>query len=203
MSHSSPGTAAQHPSPMATGHSFTIDRPIPYTVTEAGAHAVDLPAIKAGFRLVPALIGTRRVNHIAYIECPVWCTEDHTDYPYTLDDIAHQGDDDAEARVRSFAIDPSVATFAWSARLYSDPSATDPRMRAVHVMLTDETGLDAHATPEMTDQLADEMVAFAGQLRHRAQAARLHNRAADDDSRGSAVHDQADEALRRVRGGAA
>lgn len=170
-------------------------------LTGATVNGNHFPAIRPGFRLVPALIGTLTNNHIAYVECPVWCTEDHTDYPYTLDDIAHQGDDDAEARVRSFAIDPSVATFAWSARLYSDPSATDPRMRAVHVMLTDDTRLDAHATPEMTDQLADEMVAFAGQLRHHAQAARLHNQAADDDSRGSAVRSQAEEALRRVRQG--
>ena len=53
------------------------------------AAAKSEPAIKPGFRLVPALIGTRKSAQIAHIECPLWCVEDHTAEPYQLEDIVH------------------------------------------------------------------------------------------------------------------
>lgn len=162
-------------------------------ISMSNVHAA--PAIQAGFRLVPALIGTRAAHQLAYIECPNWCTEDHTEYPYMLDDIAHQGDE-AHVSVPSFDNAFGVA-HCLDARLFSDPTSDDPRMRAAHVLVDDDTPLQAHLTPEMADRLADDFVAFASQLRHLARAARAHNETAGDSD------PDMDEALRRVRGGAA
>ncbi|WP_327654786.1 DUF6907 domain-containing protein [Streptomyces sp. NBC_00483] len=152
------------------------DAPVPYTVTDAGNRAADLPAIQPGYRLVPALIGTRSAHQLAYIECANWCTEDHTEYPYMLDDIAHQGDE-AHVSVPSFDNAFGVA-HCLNARLYSDPASSDPRMRAAHILADDDTPLQAHLTEEMADQLADDFAAFAAHLRRLARSARLANQTA-------------------------
>ncbi len=68
-------------------------------------------------------------------------------------------------------------------------------MRAAHVLVDDDTPLQAHLTEALADKLADDFVAFAEQLRQLARAARAHNETADDSD------PDMDEALRRARGG--
>ncbi|MFH8768290.1 DUF6907 domain-containing protein [Streptomyces sp. NPDC017958] len=129
------------------------------------------PAIKPGFRLVPALIGTRKSAHTAWIECPLWCVEDHTDEPTMLEDVMHTSASE-DVGISSFLKqDGSLLMYAM---LQADPASDDPRLSRAHIGI--ETGgmPDCH-TPEMAEQFADDLVAFAAQLRHMARAARLHN----------------------------
>ncbi|MER5473711.1 hypothetical protein [Streptomyces sp. NPDC002685] len=145
---------------------------------------------KPGHRLVPALVGTRASNQIAYIACPNWCVDDHTDCPTMLDDIDHNG---ATVGVVVPTYYESDDDHAWSARLMADPNATDPRSRAAHLAVGDETRFEARLAPSAAEKLADELVGFAAQLRQLARTARLHNQTAGDSD------PSMDEALRRLR----
>lgn len=166
----------------------TIDRPIPYTVTEAGAHAVDLPAIKAGFRLVPVQVGKPGEAVTVWAECPDWCVGHDGDRFGCAEDINHQGESAA------LTLTPSIGErVPFEVYLTQWPSSQrDARTNLAvdldsDVALYDRTGALA---------LADQMVAFAEDVRRKAMML-------PDDAPATVVHDQADEALRRVRGGAA
>jgi hypothetical protein len=163
-----------------------------------------LPAIKPGHELVPAAIG-RRGEHgqIVFIECPTaWCVVDHVaERQVALEDIVHSsydaqnGGTEAEVVVESFM--SSVAAFAMYASIQSDVGSHDPRLRGAHVVLDDGSQEDAFLTADMTEKLADDLIGFASQLRHIARTVRLANQATGDSD------PDMDEALRRVRGGAA
>lgn len=153
------------------------------------------PAMKPGHRLVPARIGRKGRMQIVYVECPVWCTEDHVaNFQYDVEDITHYGDIDGVAVPTM--LNPDEAHFTWSTRVASDPAAAEPSLRAAHVLVDDGSPIEARLTPEMADDLANELIAFAAQIRAAARTARLANHVGDSDP-------SMDEALRRVRGGAA
>lgn len=131
------------------------------------------PAIKPGFRLVPALIGTRKSAHTAWIECPVWCIEDHTDEPTMLEDVMHTSKSE-DVGISSFLKqDGSLLMYAM---LQADPAATDERLRRAHIGI-ETGGVPDYHTPEMAEAFADDLIAFASQVRQLARAARRHNQA--------------------------
>lgn len=153
------------------------------------------PAVKPGYKLAPARIGRGDRKQIIYIECPNWCTQDHVEnFRYDVEDITHYGD-------MSSVIVPTMtsdhAHFVWSVQVSSDPTASEPSLRGAHVLIDDEDTDTARLTPDMADELADELIGLASDIRHAARTARLHNqtvRNADSDP-------DMDEALRRVREG--
>ena len=162
------------------------------TQVDLGAIAV-FPATKPGYRLVPALIGTRKSAHIAHVPCPTWCVERHLNEPTTLEDITHTSASE-EVGISSFLRqDGSLLMYAM---LQADPASSDPRLRQAHIGIESD-GMPDYHTPEMAEAFADDLIAFALRLRGLARTARLHN-AANGDS-----DPDMDEALRRVRGGAA
>lgn len=132
-----------------------------------------LPAVKPGHRLVPALIGTRKNSHVAPIACPAWCVENHLAEPTMFEDIVHTSKSE-DVGISSFLKqDGSLLMYAM---LQADPASTDPRLRQAHIGI--ETGglPDCH-TPEMAEAFADDLIAFALRVRGLARAARLHNEA--------------------------
>jgi hypothetical protein len=138
--------------------------------------AAERSSLQPGARLVPALVGTFARNQVAYIPCPSWCTEDHTAEPSALEDVTHYADTDG-VEVPSFT-DDTTAAYVLLARLESDPVAGDPRMRGAHVLLWEDAApTEARLTPEMAEELADDLVGFAAHLRHLARTARLANQA--------------------------
>ncbi|MEU0038472.1 hypothetical protein [Streptomyces sp. NPDC006333] len=153
-----------------------------------------LPAIQSGHRLVPARIGRPGHQADVFVECPTWCAQDHVE-----DWNQHAVDLDHWAKSTSWDTDcinqPGDRVLSLDARLHSDPGATDSRLRAAHVLVDDES-VEAYLTPEMAERTADELIAFAAQLRHLAREAREFNAQASRPRRS-----QADEALRRVRAG--
>lgn len=128
------------------------------------------PVVSPGIRLVPARIGTWSRNQIAYIECPTWCTEDHAADPYALEDIAHYADMSG-VQVATF-LDEHTALYQWWVRIEADPVSEDPRMRAAHVLVGDDSRDEARLTPDMAEELADDLITFAAQIRMAARTAR-------------------------------
>lgn len=126
-------------------------------------------------RLTPALVGTWSRNQIVYIPCPPWCTEDHAAEPYALEDITHYADM-AGVQVSTF-LDEDTALYNWWARIESDPASNDPRMRAAHVMVGDDSANEARMTPEMAEAFADDLIKFASQVRSAAYTARAFTEA--------------------------
>lgn len=142
------------------------------TVQPANVHP--FPAVKPGHRLVPAKIGrTNDTSVIAYVECPLFCIDDHVDEPVrNIEDIVHRGDT-ASVLVPTFGY--GAYPIQMHATVEADPSADDP-LRAAHITVQDAGGSAySHLTPEMAERLADEAVKFAAQLRNQARTARLHN----------------------------
>lgn len=82
-------------------------------------------------------------------------------------------------------------------RVHSDPSHPERQLRTAHVLLGNGAPFDSYLTPDDADQAADELAAFAAKIREAARTARLANTASGDSD------PDMDEALRRVRGGAA
>lgn len=142
---------------------------------EQATNVATFPAIKPGHRLVPAKIGrTNETSVIAYVECPLFCIDDHVDEPVrNIEDIVHRGDT-ASVLVPTFGY--GAYPIQMHATIESDPTATDLQFRAAHITVQDASGSSySHLTPEMADRLADEAVKFAAQLREQARTARLHN----------------------------
>ena len=145
-----------------------------------------LPEPKPGHRLVPALIGTRKSAHTVWIECPTWCVEDHAGTPTMLEDITHTSKSE-DVGISSF-LKPDGSLLMY-AMLQADPASSDERLRQAHIGI--EAGdMPEYHTPDMAEAFADDLIAFASQIRQLARAARLHNA-----SQG--------EGLRRVRSGGA
>jgi hypothetical protein len=155
-----------------------------------------LPAPKPGHRFVPAALGKPGEQVIVYIECPAWCSQDHVaNWSHYAEDIDHWGQTDA-AWDTGCLTRPGDQMLALFARVHSDPVAADPRLRAAHVLMDDES-TQVFLTPEMADRMADDLIAFAAQMRHLATRARQANQTTGDSD------PDMDEALRRVRGGRA
>lgn len=67
--------------------------------------------------------------------------------------------------------DDLYSVFEIYSQLFADPISEDPRMRAAAVVVTDGSN-DAYLTPDMADEFADGLVAFAEQVRALARTAR-------------------------------
>ncbi|WP_406127525.1 DUF6907 domain-containing protein [Streptomyces sp. NBC_00989] len=156
-------------------------------------HAISTPmqsVPQPGYRLVPALIGrSTDPGVIAWVQCPDWCIVDHaTDRASYIEDVNHQGEpatlnltSDHPARV------PVEVYLSWWPASPFD--VAEPSLSVdvdSEVMIYGRTASLA---------LADQMVAFAADVRRLALTL--------PDDKPVPVRNQADEALRRVRGGAA
>jgi hypothetical protein len=110
------------------------------------------------------------------VACAPWCVLDHVaERQVAVEDISHRGAPDC-AQVSTMT-DDFYSAFELYAQLYSDPASEDPRMRVAAVVVTDGSR-DAYQTPEMADETADELIAFAMRLKKLASVARLANETA-------------------------
>ena len=133
-----------------------------------------VPGIVAPVRLVPAVVGKKGRAQRIYIECPDWCTTDHSSGNVDLEDITHYSGGDV-VEVETFAYgDTSHSEL--SCMISADPSSDDLRIREAHLLVDTGTSEDARLTPEMAESLADDLIAFASQLRHKARQVALFNR---------------------------
>lgn len=134
------------------------------------------PALPAGYRLVPALIGRPGRAQLVHLPCPDWCVLSHADErQVAVEDVSHRG---AVDHVQVSTMDDDLySTFELYTQLYADPASEDPRMRAASVVVTDGSR-DAYQTPDMADELADGLIAFAMRMKEAASMARAANQAA-------------------------
>jgi hypothetical protein len=160
---------------------------IPSQPTVATVHP--LPAVKPGYRLVPARIGrSTEEGVIVHIPCPSWCIVDHVaEQNVFLEDVNHQGERVAMnfAPSRGDRTPVEVYVSEWPASREEDGPA-----------LAVDLDYDV-ATYGRTAalSLADQLVAFAADVRRLAQTL--------PDDAPAPIRSHADEALRRVRGGQA
>jgi len=127
-------------------------------------------SLAPGMRLAPARVG--RPGHVQtiHIECPTWCTQNHVeDWQYDMEDIEHTG---ARFSVEVPTMTGDEALYEWYGRVSSDPWSSDVRMRSAHVLVGDCSREDARLTPDMTDELADRVIAYGLELRAAARVAR-------------------------------
>ncbi|MEU2288063.1 hypothetical protein ABZ614_40185 [Streptomyces sp. NPDC013178] len=152
-------------------HAAALSGTLPAIPSQPSVAAMSLPAIKPGYRLVPALIGCRDNSGTAWIECPFWCVEDHTAEANYLDDIVHTSRSE-DVGISSFL--KQDGDLLMYAMLQADPASPDERLQRAHISIEHEGVPDFH-TPEMAEAFADDLIAFASQVRQLARAARLHN----------------------------
>ncbi|MFJ4932349.1 DUF6907 domain-containing protein [Streptomyces pseudovenezuelae] len=127
-------------------------------------------------RLVPARIGRPGRVQTVHVACAPWCVLDHLDErQVAVEDISHRGAPD-HVQVPTMT-DDFYSAFEMYAQVYSDPASDDPRMRVAAVVVTDGSR-DAYQTPDMADETADELIAFAMRMKEMAAVARLANRSA-------------------------
>ncbi|MFB7605256.1 DUF6907 domain-containing protein [Streptomyces gardneri] len=117
-------------------------------------------------RLVPTSISGARVH----IECPSWCTNDHsTDRALSAEDLWHGSEyEDLMAPVIDRADTTDVVLFA---RLGLDPGSQNPLRRSPFIVVADSSDA-TNMTPDGADVFADNLEAFAAQIRQLARAAR-------------------------------
>ena len=132
------------------------------------------PGVSPGFRLMPATIGRPGHTQVAWIPCPAWCEQDHlTDREVAIEDIDHY------SRMSGWSIDsllsPGEEVHSLYVRVHSDPSHEDHRLRAAHVLIGNGAPFDSYLTPDVADQAADELEAFAARIRATARTARAAN----------------------------
>lgn len=148
---------------------MSVPETCPVPQQSASASSVT-PTLSPGYRLVPASIGRPGRVQTAWIPCPHFCVLDHVaERQVAVEDISHRGAPD-HAQVPSMD-DDLYSAFEVYAQLYSDPVSEDPRLRVAAVVVTDGSR-DAYQTPEMADETADELIAFALRLKAAAGVAR-------------------------------
>ncbi|MFF7577545.1 DUF6907 domain-containing protein [Streptomyces sp. NPDC008061] len=114
-------------------------------------------------RLRPAKVREGRI----YIECPAWCTKDHVyDGETALIDVYHSGDP-VDLMVPHLGEDAQPLVHV---RLNADTFATDVPLQAPMLVVDDETDT-FHMSPEQGLKFADDLIAFAEQVR--AMATRI------------------------------
>jgi hypothetical protein len=134
------------------------------------------PAVSPGFRLVPVSVGRPGRVQVAHLPCPTWCVLDHlAERIVAVEDISHRGDVD-HVQVPTMG-DALYSAFELYTQLYSDPASEDPRMQIAAVVVTDGSR-DAYLAPDMADEMADELIAFAMQVKETAGIARLASESA-------------------------
>lgn len=132
------------------------------------------PAIKPGFRLVPATIGRPGQTQVIWVECPNWCQQDHlADREVAIEDIDHY------AAIDGWSIDsilsPGEEVHSLYVRVHSDPSHEIPALRAAHVLLGNGAPFDSYLTADDAEEAADQLALFVAQIRAAARTVRLHN----------------------------
>lgn len=143
--------------------------------TSAPAASVT-PAPSPAPRLVPASIGRPGRVQVVHLPCPVWCVVSHAeDRQVAIEDVSHRGAVDF-VQVSTMG-DDLYSAFELYCQLHSDPASDDPRMRVASVVVTDGSN-DAYQTPDMADELADQLIAFAMRMKSAARVARLANQGA-------------------------
>ncbi|MFJ6846426.1 DUF6907 domain-containing protein [Streptomyces griseoluteus] len=154
---------------------------IPQQPTQAAPH--QLPAVKPGYRMVPALVGKEGQEVTAWVECPDWCVTDHVaDRATFLEDLNHSG----ERRGMSFTpsrgqrVPVEVYLAQW-------PGSHEPAPTLAVDLDYEVENYGRTAALALADQLA----AFTEDVRRLAVTL-------PEDS-----DPDMDEALRRVRGGRA
>ncbi|MEV7387584.1 hypothetical protein [Streptomyces sp. NPDC091215] len=137
-----------------------------------------VPTIKPGHRLVPAAIRWhQQPAQTVWIECPDWCTEEHhITAQLAIEDILHASDTE---HLGIHTLEHPGLAFELYAQIKSDPATTDPRTRQAHIVVDDGGGEDAFLTPDMADDLADQLVAFAAKVRQLSRTARSHQMQAE------------------------
>lgn len=137
---------------------------------------VAVPTATPPSRLVPVSVGRPGRVQVAHLPCPAWCVLDHlTERVVAVEDVSHRGSVD-HVQVPSMG-DDLYSAFEMYCQLYSDPASDDPRMRVAAVVVTDGSN-DAYQTPDMADETADGLIAFAMRMKEAAGVARLANQAA-------------------------
>jgi hypothetical protein len=114
--------------------------------------------------IVPALVDGQTV----YLECPTWCTIDHVrDNQKFLVDVWHSGPfTDLEAPRRDST--PMLLAYA---RLGIDPFSEDETMRRPFIFVEDGGSAEgSYMDAEHAEQFADNLAAFAEQIRSMARA---------------------------------
>lgn len=130
------------------------------------------PQATPGRRLVPATIKFfDQIARTVWIECPDWCTDDHVENAQlAVEDIIHSSD---TTDLGIGTLENERLVFELHAQIRTEPDDRDPRLRQAHIVV-DEGGEDALLTPDMADNLADRMIAFAAQIRQLSRTARTH-----------------------------
>lgn len=122
------------------------------------------PAVKPGHRLVPALIGrSTEPGTVVYIECPSWCIVDHVaEKTAFLEDINHQGEraamDFAPSRGDHVPVEVYLSQWPGAGRNDGPTLAVDLDYEVANYGRTAALAL------------ADQLVAFAENVRRLAQA---------------------------------
>ncbi|MFC8986071.1 DUF6907 domain-containing protein [Streptomyces sp. NPDC057115] len=125
-------------------------------------------------RLVPASIGRPGRVQTVYIPCPAWCHVDHVEVrEVALEDVTHYGPGGG-LQVPSMLNDDH-AVHEWYVNIISDPAASDPRMRAAHLVVANGGPDDAHLTDEQAEQLAAELERMAADVRAALAVCRTTN----------------------------
>ena len=126
-------------------------------------------------RLAPALVGPADVAQAIWIPCHEWCVVDHLDRVTCLEDAVHYSD--ASVVTVLTLTDEGTAHSELMLNISSDPTARDPRLQAAHIVINDAASTDAYLTPEMAEELADDLITFAVKVRMAARTARTANQA--------------------------
>lgn len=139
------------------------------------AKVVPFPAIAPGHHLAPVGIGVPGPEQkIVFVPCPDFCKTNHVaDWVHFIEDVDHTGEEFAVHVPSFFNVGKPVYTL--SATVGCDPMSRDPQMRAAHVIVGDEGSVDAYQTPDMANELADDLRRLADKLDEAARTARLHN----------------------------
>jgi len=137
----------------------------------ASPESVVVSAATPSPRFVPASIGRPGRVQVAQILDPNFCVLDHAaERVVAIEDVSHRGTPDC-VQVPTMT-DDLYSAFELYSQLYSDPTANDPRLRVAAVTVTDGSR-EAYLTPDMTDETADELIAFAMRMKEMARVARL------------------------------
>lgn len=148
---------------------MTVASSAPVVPVPSAAVSATLPAA-SGSRFVPASIGRPGRVQVVHLPCPTWCVLDHVaDRQPAVEDVSHRGAVD-HVQVPTMG-DDLYSTFELYSQLYADPVSDDPRMRVAAVAVTDGSS-DAYLTPDMADETADELIAFAMRMKGAARMAR-------------------------------
>lgn len=148
------------------------------------------PAPAPGYQLVPAAIGRGDGSQIVYLQCPTWCVIDHVATPEaSVEDVHHYG----ERQSLMFPV-PSGPGAPLTVFLAQWPASYDEDAGQPYLAVDTDCEVTSYQRPAAL-ALADQLVAFAADVRRMAQTL--------PDGTPAPVLSQADEFLRRARGGAA